>query len=63
MEVDKVTLFKVLPIKWGPYVNYKFLVLYPNKEWRFLGLWEFDSYGLKKYVPYAIQAQLKKLGV
>jgi len=26
-------------------------------------LWEFDSYGLKKYVPYAIQAQLKKLGV
>jgi|TARA_B100001094_G_C18098977_1_gene754638 hypothetical protein len=63
MEVDKVTLFKVQPIKWGPYVNYKFLVLYPNKEWRFLGLWEFDSYGLKKYVPYAIQAQLKKLGV
>jgi len=40
-----------------------FVVVYPDRTWRYLGKWEYASLGLKKYIPAKIQKQLIQLGV
>lgn len=60
---DKIEIFKVYDVAFGSGQNIKFVVVYPNGQWRFLGYWEYAQYGFKKYIPYKIQEQLKKLGV
>ena len=62
-ETTKIKLFKVYDTGFGSGQNIKFLVIYPDKTWRYLGFWEYAQYGLKKYIPFKVQDQLKKLGV
>tara|TARA_B100001939_G_scaffold333990_1_gene334531 strand:+ start:700 stop:1188 length:489 start_codon:yes stop_codon:yes gene_type:complete len=60
MTTDKNMLFRLANVySWG----YTFLVVYPDRTWRYLGFWEYAQYGLKKYIPFKVQDQLKKLGV
>ena len=60
MTTDRNMLFRLPNVyTWG----YTFLVVYPDRTWRYLGFWEYAQYGLKKYIPFKVQDQLKKLGV
>jgi len=55
---DKIEIFKE-----SADFHTHFVVVYPNGQWRYLGYWEYAQYGLKKYIPFKVQDQLKKLGV
>jgi len=60
MTTDKNMLFRLANVySWG----YTFLVVYPDRTWRFLGYWEYAQYGLKKYIPTKIQGYLKRDGL
>ena len=37
-----------------------FVVVYPDRTWRYLGYWEYASLGLKKYIPFKIKKNLEK---
>lgn len=37
-----------------------FVVVYPDRTWRYLGKWEYASLGLKKYIPFHIKKNLEK---
>jgi hypothetical protein len=37
-----------------------FVVVYPDRTWRYLGKWEYASLGLKKFIPYKIKKNLEK---
>ena len=43
----------------GSYVK-NFVVVYPDRTWRYLGKWEYASLGLKKYIPFKIKKNLEK---
>ena len=60
-ELTENVLYVINPDNWQK--GAKVCVIYPDRTWRYLGFWEYAQYGLKKYIPFKIQDQLKKLDV
>ena len=60
-ELTENVLYLINPQNWQK--GARVCVIYPDRTWRYLGFWEYAQYGLKKYIPFKVQDQLKKLGV